>query len=173
MKIKCIVVIILITLTNFQYSVLDWSINNNFKRIHFLNNANIILKSFNASTPSPYKVILSWSIEGNISNLYVEIVRRFLTSESTIGILPASEKSFEDKWVYFGTEYYYSIRIIDENYRVLALSRWIRVVTPISKNDPRAPKYSWYEYKKRKYPYWRDIDFNKLFNPKRLFLYRI
>ncbi len=125
------------------------------KILNYKSNA-LKITYFNATVVSPYKVKLIWQISENLSDVYVRVFRIFLDHWSEIAIVPANYGSFIDSWVYYGTEYEYAIELINIEGETLDLSSPVKVITPIDENALGAPRFSWEEYKERKYPFHPD-----------------
>jgi len=123
------------------------------KPTKFLNNeAKIGVLQFDVSAISPYSVRLEWKLYPNGSDIYVKVIRRFITFESTIAILPSTISNFTDRWVQYGTQYGYKIVIINDNNETLAQSEMKYIITPVDPRKSGRPLYNWATYKKIKYP---------------------
>ncbi|MHA1581762.1 MAG: hypothetical protein ACTSYM_04605 [Candidatus Baldrarchaeia archaeon] len=130
-------------------------INSTWSKTENLLKNEVKVLQFNVTATSPYSVKLQWKLSYNSSNLYIKVIRYFITFESTIAILSSTISNFTDRWVQFGTQYSYKIVVINENNEILAQSETKPIITPIAQNNPGKPLYNWTYYKNIKYPFYQ------------------
>lgn len=125
------------------------------------------IEYFNATAISPYEIKLEWRINASKPNLYIKIYRKFIDKWSCIAVIKSDHNSFVDNFeVFWGTEYWYMIKLVDHEESILSTSEAVKVVTPIDEEDPGVPIFTWEEYKERKYPFYPDdyLSYNDTFS---------